>query len=128
VNKEIAFKWASALRASPELQTQDVLAEDGGYCALGILCNIYCEEVEDIAHRCENGLIDGFWDRRRDDPSLTAAVVTAGMPLDVAVWAGMEDESCVLISDMNDGGRVFSGTPRTFPQIADFIEDNHKTL
>jgi hypothetical protein len=128
MDKAIAFKWASALRASPELQTQDVLAEDGGYCALGILCKIYCDEVEDIAHKCENGLIDGFWDLSRDDPSRTAILLTAGMPLDVMVWAGMEGESCVLISDMNDGARVFSGTPRTFPQIADFIEDNHKTI
>ncbi len=128
MNKEIAFKWASALRSRPELQTQDVLAEDGGYCALGVLCVLYCGEVEDISHKCDKGYVDGFWDRSRDDPSRTASLLTAGMPLDVMVWAGMEDESGILISDMNDGARSFSGSPRTFPQIADFIEANHETL
>jgi len=128
VHKEIAFKWASALRASPELQTQNLLAEEGGFCALGMLCKVYCDEVKDISGKCVDGYIIGFWDISEADPSRTAVLQNLDVPNEVILWSGIGPVACRHVAQMNDGSRKYVDMPRTFPQIADFIEANHETL
>jgi len=128
VNKEIAFKWAEALRTWPNLQTRDVLAEEGGYCALGMLCKIYCEDVKDIAGRCPNGITIGFWDRSENSPNRTAVFQTFAVPTDVMLWAGIGGLACSIISEMNDGCGAYAGNPWDFTKLADYIETKAETL
>jgi len=45
MNSEIKEKWLNALRSEEYQQTQGNLKTDDGYCCLGVLCDIYSQEM-----------------------------------------------------------------------------------
>jgi len=108
MNKRVKRIWIKALRSGRYKQTRNALRYNGGFCCLGVLCDLY---------RKDTG--DGEWDYSSFIDS-TGASSTVIPPRRVQRWAGLEDGNPLLgrelvATELNDRGRSF-----TF--IADRIE------
>lgn len=55
MNKEIKEKWIAALESDEYRQTQGYLKDRGGFCCLGVLCDLYSKET-DTPWQIEDGL------------------------------------------------------------------------
>jgi hypothetical protein len=122
MNEEIKDKWVSRLDSGEYEQITGMLHDRGnGYCALGVLGQIYIEETG-RAH----------WEIDLGDPSLMLLVagsqrLDGSLPWPVRSWAGLT--SIVHeIPAMNDGLRDFTGDlvryPQSFHEIAIWIKEN----
>ena len=102
MNENVKNLWVDALRSGEYSQTKRQLQDDGGYCCLGVLCEVG-EKAGIPVNTRPNGKLSGL--------SLTAQ----GGILD---WSGTGqlDQQNTLIR-MNDAGG------KTFEEIADYIED-----
>lgn len=65
--------WRDALRSGEYEQTTGQLTEGGAYCCLGVLCELYCQHVENIRHGDEY------------------AGESHVLPEEVEAWAGLTD-------------------------------------
>ena len=115
MNKEVADKWIAALRSGEYQQTEGKLCGAGGFCCLGVLCDLYEKE------QCDT---DDGWRDGRTHP-----------PVKVVKWSGMQSDSppvrlkrgegrsalLMPIVDVNDLGTPFS-------EIADMIEAQWESL
>jgi hypothetical protein len=52
MKKLIAIKWAKALRSNKYKQGQNLLASEGEYCCLGVLCELYNKEQKKNKKKC----------------------------------------------------------------------------
>lgn len=132
MREEIAKKWVARLRDPETKQAQEILGmSDGSRCCLGVLCDIYAEEVEGAQWTTD--VVSGyrFIDKRREP---TNAYLTA----DVQQWAGMTHPSGILpeeftttrdgekglsssLAGLNDGGWSFT-------RIAEVIDKHWEEL
>jgi len=123
MNEAIKTKWVAALLSSEYEQTDMRLRHDGGYCCLGVLCDLYSKETgvewEDIGF--------GGFAMHGNDSVLSS---------EVRKWADLPNEhgAYVAVSKRYDEGEdttVFHSVSLTelndqwqydFKQIADVIE------
>jgi len=102
--------WVAALRSGKYEQgtrrlVRDTVAGTCEFCALGVLCEVYCEEVEDIRNR-NNPF-------RRSYGAIEATIIP---PAEVLGWAGMTTDFVDYVARVNDGYRC------KFDEIALMIE------
>lgn len=110
MNAEVKEQWLKALRSGDYQQGSNRLNRDGGFCCLGVLCDLHAKK-----HRID--WIDG----QECQMYLNESVY---LPTRVASWAGMGKFGCIAKPDghvvdlaaLNDSGR-------TFNEIADVIEE-----
>ena len=111
MNPQIKQKWVSALRSGEYQQTKGFLRKEGGFCCLGVLCDLYGKEnnVEwDLTH-------NGYEFQNKQ----------SYLPSSVVEWSGIEGHNSYVggetnlpfFSGLNDSGS-------TFNEIADLIEEH----
>lgn len=121
MRQDIKEQWVNALRSGVFRQGRRYLAKDGGYCCLGVLCELaYRDGV--VTERVEFG--DG------DNSAVVYDGHLFALPGSVMEWAGLDDSNPFApepdrgrpenyprrpLSAMNDNGK-------TFTYIADVIE------
>lgn len=106
MNPEIKAQWTAALRSGDYTQGVGALKSNGGFCCLGVLCDLHTKA----------GL--GKWNGRYYGNRIDL------LPEFVAEWADLPISPVVdnmLLVDLNDG--VDGYEQRTFAQIADLIEE-----
>ena len=114
MNPEVKAKWVTALRSGKYEQGRDHLKAGDAFCCLGVLCDLYAQEhgVEFDSNLYHEG-----------SEELPAS--------NVVDWAGLAfndpklhiDGDKTWVSVHNDGGDNGRVRPKTFPQIADAIEE-----
>lgn len=129
---EIKKLWLRALRRrkNPYQQGRGFLRSDGGFCCLGVLCDL---------HQLETG--EGEWDSLGDDGVYGYALSGSDyskmlLPKSVMEWAGLREDDPVIgrttcgievaLSQLNDGHNEDYGSryvgPKTFREIANVID------
>ena len=118
MNKEIKEKWVAALRSGEYEQGKGMLkTEDGKYCCLGVLCDLYSKEKESN-------------EKFELSEDVYSFIGTSGvLPREVREWAGIDTPNPIVASGdryeslatFNDGikGSIDS---ISFKEIADLIE------
>jgi hypothetical protein len=119
-----AKKWVKALRSGEYNQTTGVLADQDGYCCLGVACNLYQAENDDLeVEKNEKSNAVGR------ELTYTFDGESGTLPDKVTNWLGLvnedgsfhEDLQLVSLAELND-----NGTP--FERIADIIEEQQEQL
>ena len=112
MNKQVKDKLVKALRSGEYKQCQNQLKWRGGFCCLGVLCDIHSKETgtpwEGESYLGDNVELPG---KVTDWSGLDA---TGELKENVTTENGTDCDSLV---DLNDFGKC------TFNQIADVIED-----
>ena|SRR5688572_11090021 len=104
MNPEIKRQWLAALRSGKYEQITHRLAADGGFCCLGVLCEI---------------LPDNSKEKIGESRELYAYFShSSTLPPEIQNRAEIPDGVSGTLSTMNDDQR------KTFPEIADWIEAN----
>ena len=122
MKKQVMKKWVTALRSGKYKQGKEYLCDNGKYCCLGVLCDIYNKErvkskkrsiVEE--YKSTSYLhFDGSWDV---------------LPECVMEWAGMGSATGALslkdidtsLAELNDNGKKFSTLANTIEKHYDKI-------
>lgn len=118
MKKEVADKWVAALRSGKYKQSTGVLRHAGGFCCLGVLCEVAIEEGIPLVVE-KRGY--GYNAITYNDSShlLPRAVLSwAEMRWDDGTFLGRVRKSLV---QMNDHGA-------TFEEIANIIETHYEEL
>lgn len=126
MKKTIKKLWIKALRSGKYKQASGHLRKNGGFCCLGVLCDLYKQTTG-----------NGKW-LPRDSVCRTSAFQIgsftshAALPEDVMDWAELSspDPQCgnLRLSVHNDGNRnewtnrVVAGSRKNFKQIANLIQ------
>src|SRR5258706_10056996 len=101
MNQEVKTKWLAALHSGEYKQTTKVLKDDYGYCCVGVLCHLYCQEKNVM---WENNKLFG---------------IRTTLPFEVQKWSGLNRDNPIVenssLAEINDSGLSFN-------QIADIIE------
>lgn len=105
--KAFKKKWLKALRSGKYKQWQEWLKDNGKYCCLGIACEVAghgrtLTNHEDKIIRVE---------RYKNVPAILKGEAFGGSPLGV-------------LMQMNDGVGDHQDNPKSFKEIADYIENN----
>lgn len=109
MHKNVKEKWIAALRSGKYKQGRNNLNNNGAYCCLGVLCEVYLENCDEpkIEKRTEIGydnlVFYGGW--------------SAGLPDEVHVWSGLSNLSPSQLIYLNDKAN------KSFAEIADYIEE-----
>lgn len=139
MNSVIAKKWSDALRSGEYAKTTGALHADGGFCALGVLCDV---------HRKETGAGDWVQDNPNGEICYQTSDYPSGrafctLPWSVVLWAGTQDNNPEApISYPNGRAKTNPMRPLgqpsmaeindqfglTFDQIADIIDQHHAFL
>lgn len=106
---ELKSKWVAALRSGKYKQTQTVLRDDLGFCCLGVLCDV-------IGPTGWSPVGGGF--TYLD----TFSLGLLGTPL--LNYVGLDADTQVELTKLNDEAKLDMGSPSTFAEIADYIEAN----
>lgn len=112
MNPEVKARWVAALRSGDYEQTRRKLADgQGGYCCLGVLCNLHAQEHPEIA--------------RQQKRSAYYMGMTKILPDAVANWAGLRNcgREEVRIGREKTILPAHNDTGRTFSEIAAAIEE-----
>jgi hypothetical protein len=132
MKKEIAKKWVKALRSGKYKQGQSWLKQydkkgQEHHCCLGVLCELYNDEMKKKHKKSLNSKTLEDWNVTR----ISFNKNDQGLPSLVKKWAGMKDSLGYFIdsndkmgqclADMNDIGRKFK-------TIANTIEKNVENL
>ena len=103
--------WIKALRSGKYKQGVGELHNDGRFCCLGVLCDLYRKSTKD-GYWTEDGFVYGY-----------ESVAAYGLPPIVQAWAGVTNENPSICTDAaltavdaNDSLEM------TFDQIADKLE------
>lgn len=135
MNPEIKGRWLEALRSGDYPQTRRRLADDNGYCCLGVLCEIAVEDGIVTKGTAGGSLDDGIVYTSATD---SADYEFSVLPVAVFEWAGMTEPNPRMdltledipehardialegprysLADLNDNLRM------DFSEIADVIE------
>jgi hypothetical protein len=101
-----------ALRSGEYKQARGTLQNTGGYCCLGVMCDVYEKETGNVLERTPSGLFNGA--------HLSKYTV-------VREWAGLQGN--MGGSDYSDSlAAINDRTDSTFAHIADFIESEPQGL
>jgi hypothetical protein len=119
MRKEIAYKWADALRSGIYKQEKKYLSSYWGFCVLGVLCDLYRIKKHLKIH----------WLVSKTGYSYVFLGHSKSLPPQVMKWADIKDCFAELnykgektsLSKLNDEGF-------TFPQLADIIEKNYEEI
>lgn len=110
IDPELKFKWTSALRSGEYKQGKGYLEDDGKFCCLGVLCKVAGLPTKKEDEEFGNTPIE--WIPKND--------VLPSFLCDCT-------ETTETLSQMNDGyrdGLTYREAPKTFNQIADYIDAN----
>jgi hypothetical protein len=101
-----------ALRSGEYKQARGTLQNTGGFCCLGVMCDVYEKETGNGLERTPSGLLNGTNLRKH---------------IDVKEWVGLQ---CNLgTSDNSDSlAAINDRADSTFAYIADFIESEPQGL
>lgn len=112
MDNKLKAKWVAALRSGKYKQAQDRLRRDGGYCCLGVLC-----DVSGAGEWIEDG--DGvlFFHAEGHDDNGLDSYVDAALDMRLRDLLGINVIVESELIDQNDAGASFS-------EIADYIEQN----
>jgi hypothetical protein len=77
---DIKQKWVAALRNGEYEQTRAVLRSNGGFCCLGVLCDLYAQET---------GM---KWRPSEQSTCYTLHGISTTLPIEVRAWAELADE------------------------------------
>ena len=119
MNTQIKQQWIQALKSSHYQQTTTYLRTEEGYCCLGVLCDLYAKEHDDVE-----------WDKDGEDDDYEFLSEIQTLPIEVMKWAGLSDRDPyyvvpedietgkmnICLSAMNDNGT-------SFEKIAQVIEE-----
>lgn len=97
--------WTAALRSGNYTQIQGKLRSDDGYCCLGVLCEIVSPELWDYDAESEEPFM--HWGRI-DSPAN-----------DILDKVGLINSDTYDLIALNDDDKL------SFPEIADFIDENY---
>lgn len=120
MNQEIKAKWVEALRSGEYPQGRQYLNQNGNFCCLGVLTDLYIKEHNKEWTQEEGGT-----------PGVkNAGFHTAILPESVIKWSDMTDEVGAIglsIIPPKDGqgfglAHCNDGLKLTFDQIADVIQ------
>lgn len=129
MREDIKVRWVEALRSGQYEQTEGLLANDNGFCCLGVLCEIAVQDGV-VAKQVK----DQYEGDPNDDHVVTYGVgsdfhyeMDAVLPSMVYEWAELETSNPSIlwegvthpISDLNDDYHL------NFSQIADVIEEQY---
>ena len=117
--------WLDALRSGKYKQTKEVLKDKNGYCCLGVLCQLYNDNVCKIEEPMEYHMISNSEDMEQGKVCASFDSECQVLPRVVQKWVGLKDSigrlgGCSL-TIMNDEGKTLS-------EIADTIEQNQYKL
>lgn len=104
-----AKKWVKALRSGKYKQTQYFLRNEGGFCCLGVACDLYNSN---------------HWDGAR------YLSKSSSLPQKVADWLGLRDKCGSYDDSRIDRNLTYLNDQKgmAFNEIADFIEENWISL
>ena len=112
VFEEVKGKWLAALRSGEYRQGEGQLrSEDGGYCCLGVLCDVIDPEGW--------GRDDGEWEWENHLSMLTAEICELMGLTDDGYFSTAVEGRHSLVA-LNDSGEY------SFGRIADIIEEKYK--
>ena len=120
---EIKRRWIAKLESGEYPQTKSVLADDSGYCCLGVLCEVAVEDG--IVFKKEDP--DRVWYTSKLDDSDTEGAV---LPFAVRDWAGLPNINPEVPHTDEDGDSIIESLAELndrdmpFSQIANLIEQN----
>lgn len=119
--QENRTKWVAALRSGNYSQTSHVLCDGrGGYCCLGVLCDIYEEETGETLPKEESGRYKVSEETLLDFPQIQEWVGLKGTQGEFATRA---DINFRLLTTLNDEWDDWD-----FNKLADFIESEPEGL
>ncbi len=117
MDAKVKQQWITALRSSQYEQTTTYLRTEQGYCCLGVLCDLYAKEHNDVG-----------WDVAGDvDYEFLDEIQT--MPEEVKIWAGLSHaDPYYVVADEETGERnihlsMVNDQGSTFEEIAQLIEE-----
>lgn len=121
MKKKIAEKWVKALRSGKYKQAIGKLKSvTGGYCCLGVLCNISKK---------------GKWKKMKNEHCLSYLGASGYLPEEVTKWAEMKSLTGDYFSSptykkglMRKRLSYQNDVGKSFKEIADIIEKNWKKL
>ena len=126
MNKEIATKWIEALRSGKYKKIVGCLKkvenhEQGSFCALGVLCDIYQKESE-----------EPLAENKRTPTAKKTKVSIDGefdlLPEKVRDWAGLGDSEASIPEMNSNVPRLNDRHKLSFKAIADIIEKNFEGM
>lgn len=127
MNKEVKQKWVAALRSGDYKQTQNHLQDSNGYCCLGVLCDLYAQEHEEVEWSDNlqfypKGL-DAKYERYFDTPY----EFDEELPPEVMSWAGLDRADPVLVVESENNKKLTcidcnDNAKMNFNEIADLVE------
>lgn len=120
MKKEIATLWVNALRSGKYEQTTGKLKRHGGYCCLGVLCELSGQgEFVDMVEMKDVYVLPSGMRGKTE------------LPDEIVEWAGMSSRDGAIHPDYPSGITTLSAMNddgSTFAEIADVIEENWETL
>lgn len=132
MSQEVVKLWVDDLRSGLHKQTTERLADENGFCCLGRLSELFCQNVKDIRKACVVKKEIENWNEDETDVEITYrdlkcteyAGELEALPQEVMEWAGLQDSTGRYngpvgefhsLAWLNDSGK-------TFAEIADIIE------
>jgi len=119
MNSQIKQQWIEALRSKQYEQTTACLRTEQGYCCLGVLCDLYAKEHDDVE-----------WGKDYEGGGYAFLNEIQTLPLAVMKWSGLSNENPhyvvadeetgkkkICLSTVNDKGA-------SFEEIAQLIEEH----
>jgi hypothetical protein len=116
MNTQIKQQWIEALKSKEYQQTTTYLRTEQGYCCLGVLCDLYAKEHDDVEWDESNGDDYGFLDEIQI------------LPIKVMQWAGLSNtDPHYVVADEETGERniylsMVNDEGSSFEEIAQLIE------
>ena len=107
-------KWLAALRSGEFQQCQGQLSKDGGYCCLGVACEIFREELSLEKHELTSRNGYSYNESYQYLPEKVREYLALNT---IQGFFRKKDGKCEYLSNLNDNGK-------TFKEIADIIEEN----
>jgi hypothetical protein len=123
---DVKDRWVNALRSGDYKQgTQCLLSEQGSYCCLGVLCDLYMKESnEEVVWETTE---DSYGDKTKVGSFLGYTTI---LPETIREWAGLNDQSpYVNYVDMDGEGGYFMLSnlndehEASFEELAELIEE-----
>lgn len=128
MDQTIKAQWTAALRSGEYKQGRAVLARDGKFCCLGVLCDL-AVKAGVVTSDAETGYEDGRIAYGQED-------AVFGLPAEVREWVGLDVDDPEVeykregddeadegnLSNLNDGSPSAHRASLTFAEIADLID------
>lgn len=136
MKKLIAIQWAKALRSNRYKQGQNLLASEGEYCCLGVLCELYNEEQKKKNKKTlQVKILPVVPGKKFTCKEYNGERET--LPKEVRKWAGIKTPNGVMESINDDD--IFESVPEpslsalndagySFKDIAQVIERGYSKL